>query len=104
MPSSTFLGGPYDGLQLVDWTGYRLGDEVEIPICGALIDQLNGAETAPSKSSEYLCGIAVYRVQLTMQGTRFQFMRRRRIEPRERIRLESWLRQALERTTGYNCG
>lgn len=104
MPSSTFLGGPYDGLQLVEWTGYRLGDEVEIPICGALIDQLNGNESALSMHSKYLSGIAVYRVQLTMQGARFQYLRRRRIDRQERIRLESWLRQALERTTGNNCG
>ena len=98
MPGSTFLGGPYDGLQLVDWTGYRLGDEVEIPICRALIDQLNSNETTPLKSSKYLSGIAVYRVQLTMRGARFRFLRRRGIERHERVRLETWLHQALERT------
>jgi hypothetical protein len=100
MPSSTFLDGPYDGFQLVDWNGYRLGDEIEIPISAGLLDHLNGELTSHVKG---LSGVAIYRVQLTKQGARFRFVRRRGIERHERAQMEAWQRQALERTTGNNC-
>jgi hypothetical protein len=94
MPLPTFRGGPYDGLQPVDWTDYRLGDEVEVPISPRLLYLLSGE---PCGAAAALTGIAIYRFELSKFGIRFMFVKRRMIRRDERSRLESWHRDAVER-------
>ena len=94
MPLPTFTGGPYDGLQPIDWTDYTLGDEVEVPISANLLNLLNGESCGPATA---LTAIAVYRFQLSRYGIRFQFVRRRAVRREERSRLEAWHREAVER-------
>ncbi|MEX2139190.1 MAG: hypothetical protein WD894_08015 [Pirellulales bacterium] len=90
----TFTGGPYDGLQPIDWTNYRIGDEVEVPISANLLNMLNGEFCGPAAA---LSGIAVYRFDLSKFGMRFLFVRRRAVRREERSRLEVWHREAVQR-------
>ena len=94
MPTPTFVGGPYDGLQPVDWMSFRLGDEVEIPISISLLHRLNGEF---GSSDAEISGVAIYRFTLSKNGIRFLFGRRRIARPEERSRLEAWHRDAVER-------
>ena len=94
MPSPTFVGGPYDGLQPIDWMSFRLGDEVEIPISISLLRRLNSEF---SGSDTQISGVAIYRFTLSKSGIRFLFVRRRIARSEERSRLEAWHRDAVER-------
>jgi hypothetical protein len=94
MALATFNGGPYDGLEPIDWHEYRLGTEVEVPISADLLRLLSGEKPGPPTS---LSGVAVYRFEVTRLGVRFHFLKRRAVKPAERRLLETWHSHVVQR-------
>jgi hypothetical protein len=94
MAMATFTGGPYDGLEPIDWHEYRLGAEVEVPISTDLLRLLTNEQPGPLTP---LSGVAVYRFEVTRLGVRFHFLKRRPVKPAERSQMETWHSHVVQR-------